>query len=227
MDRKKIVQIAKRSLRKSEGKKALNYLKEHRGISNAIIDEFNFGYCPSNVNHQLKDRIITPIYDLYGEVVALSTRSMTIPKGEKNHFWHESFDKSFYLYGLCCARDNIIKYKKVIIVEGEFDVAALHSYGFNMAVGICGSAFSLAQTSLLSRFCSDFYLVFDRDEAGDFALKRSIEMYDEFNLDIYGIRYIPVKLPNNTDPDKYIRENGKHKFKELLAKTKEEYNLIN
>lgn len=226
INRKKIVQVAKKSLRDVVGQKALKYLKDERCLTDSVIEKFDFGYCPFNINHQLKGRIITPIYDAYGELVALSTKSLYIKKGDKFHFWHESFDKSFYLYGLYYARDSIIKHQKAILVEGEFDVIALHSNGFNMTVGMCGSAFTLYQSSLLSRYCSDIYLVFDGDEGGDTAYKQAYKMYEDYNLKSFGLNYISVMMPKGQDPDKYIRGNGRKKFKELLANAKEEYYLM-
>ena len=96
-DRKRIVKLAKSSLRSSEGTKALEYLKDVRGLSDKVIDDFNMGYVPSEIPHQLKGRIITPIYDPYNKLVAISTKSLLIKKGDKGHFWHEDYEKRFYL----------------------------------------------------------------------------------------------------------------------------------
>ena len=76
VQRLKIVQAAKRSLRKPEGLKALNYLKECRGFSDKVIEKFEFGYCPYEINHQLRGRIISPIYDAYANLIAVSTRHL-------------------------------------------------------------------------------------------------------------------------------------------------------
>ena len=177
------------------------------------------GYCPSDVKHQVRGRIITPIYDIYGELVALSTRHPD--EKVKNRFWHESFDKGSYLYGLFYAKDTIRRCNKVIVVEGEFDVAALHSAGFIMSVGVCGSAFTLFQVSLLSRYCSDFYLMFDGDESGRKAIYKSMEMYKKFNLRAYNLNFIPVFLPGGEDPDSFLIGKGRKRMKEKLVESKE------
>ena len=88
-ERNQIVELAKKTLRTSEGLKALQYLKDMRGFDDETIDKFNVGYCPERVNHELNNRIITPIYDAYGKLVALSSRHLQNTK----NFFHESFEK--------------------------------------------------------------------------------------------------------------------------------------
>ena len=223
VDREKIVQIAKNTLWKPEGKKALDYLTSERKISLETIKNFSFGYCPEDVNHQLRGRIITPIYDHHNSLIAISTRY--IDKKRQNRFWHESFDKSYYIYGLNIAKSSIMKHNKAVLVEGEFDVALLHSKGLSLAVGVCGSSFTLFQASLLSRYCSDVFVVFDGDESGKKSIKRTMDLYKKYNLNAYKINYIPVFLPQNEDPDEYVRRQGMKKFKELLKKSREESKL--
>jgi DNA primase catalytic core len=222
VDRRKIVELAKKSLWSKEGKEVFSYLKNERGFSEAVIDEFDFGFCPSRINHQLRGRIITPIYDVHNTLIALSTRSFY--KGRS--FWHETFAKKMHFYGLNFAKNNILKFKKVIIVEGEFDVASLHTAGFKVSVGLCGSSFTLSHAVLLARYCSDVYFVFDGDKAGDNARKGAMEIYNKYNLEAHGIRYIPINLPDEIDPNDYIKDYGASELKKLLVVAKEEYDLV-
>ena len=210
---------AKKCLRSNEGKDALNYLVNERGISETVIDQFDFGYCPAYVNHELKDRIITPIYDSYGRLMFLSSRIL-----RTKDFWHESINKSLFLFGIQIAKDNIVKHKKAIIVEGEYDVGFLHSHGINIAIAVCGSALSLFQISLLSRYCSEIYYVTDGDLAGEKSLDRAMKLYRDNALDQWGIKLIPVKLPNGKDPDDYVKENGSSGFINLLKEAREKMN---
>lgn len=163
--------------------------------------------------------------------MALSTRSLQIPKGGKSHFWHESFDKSLYLYGLCYARDKILMSRKAIIVEGEFDVATLHSNDFKMTIGVCGSSFSLIQAGLLSRYCSEVFVVFDGDDSGKKSIKRVMELVKknrlESNLDECGMNYVPVYLPDGVDPDSYVLRKGSKGFRELLVNSRNKKVVIN
>ena len=222
--RKKIVKAAKGTLKRPEGKKALDYLTTVRGFSDEVIDKFDIGYCPQDSNHELRDRIITPIYDAYGEMVAISTRHMN--KDHKLRFWHEVFPKGTYLYGLYYAKDTIRKFNKVIIVEGEFDVAVFHTFGFTMTICCCGSAFTLFQIALLARYCKEFYLLFDGDVAGRKSIQRSMNMYDKYSLSAYGLKFIPVYLPKNVDPDEFLFESGVEGVKEKLRIARDDREFI-
>ena len=219
-ERFKIIKAAKTTLSKPEGKIALDYLLNERKFSEEVIDRFDMGYCPPDVNHEVRGRIITPIYGTYGELVVLSTRHL-----DKNHyqrFLHESFDKGSYLYGLFYAKKVIQRINRVIIVEGECDVACFHTFGFNMTVGLCGSAFTLFQIALLSKYCTDFYLLFDGDKAGRESIARTMKDYEKYNLDAYGLRFIPVYLPKDCDPDEYLIDGGKKNMINKLRTSKED-----
>jgi DNA primase len=148
-------------------------------------------------------------------------------KDHNFRFWHESFEKSFYLYGLYQSRNKIREVNKVIIVEGEFDALSFHSFGFTITVACSGSSFSLYQIALLSRYCTDFYLLFDGDEAGRKAIKRTMNIYNEYNLGTFGLNFIPVYLPKDTDPDEFLFQEGKQGVKNLLKTSKEECNFYN
>lgn len=219
VNRQKVVDRAIQSLHSEEGIDARRYLVKERGISREVVHRFNVGYCPMRVQNFLSGRIITPIYDVYGDLVAISTRHLNV--NHSNRFWHESFEKGFYLYGMHTAKPQIVKYKKAIIVEGEFDVLSLHSYGIDIVVGVCGSSLSLFQTSLLSRYCSDIYLVFDGDKSGRAAIRRAMEMHSRFKLGDMGIKFFPTYLPDEKDPDDFVKEYGKKQFIDLLKQRKE------
>jgi len=201
-------------------------LKNVRKFSDVIIDKFDIGYCPDDLNNELRGRIITPIYDTYGEMVAISTRHMN--RELKNRFWHESFDKGTYLYGLYYAKETIRKINKVIIVEGEFDALSFHTFGFTMTVCCCGSAFTFFQASLLARYCQEFYFLFDGDIAGRKSIQRVMDMYDKYNLrDVeYDLKFIPVYLPKNIDPDDFLFKNGVEGVKEKLRVARDDQTFI-
>ena len=219
-ERYKIVKAAKITLSKPEGKIALDYLINERKFSEEVIDRFDMGYCPSDVNHEVRGRIVTPIYGTYGELVAISTRHLD--KDHYQRFLHESFDKGSYLYGLYLAKEAIRRTNKVIIVEGECDVACLHTFGFEMTIGCCGSAFTLFQIALLSKFCTNFYLLFDGDQAGKDSIKRAMRDYERYNLSAYGLKFIPVYLPRGSDPDNFLINGGKRNMVDKLRTAKED-----
>ena len=219
-ERYKIVKAAKITLSKPEGKIALDYLINERKFSKEVIDRFDMGYCPSDVNHEIRGRIVTPIYGTYGDLVAISTRHL-----DENHyqrFLHESFDKGSYLYGLNLAKESIRRTNKVIIVEGECDVASMHTFGFDMTIGCCGSAFTLFQIALLSKYCTNFYLLFDGDQAGRDSTARALRDYEKHNLKAYGLNFIPTYLPSDSDPNKFLKDHGKRNMVDKLRTAKED-----
>lgn len=191
-----------------------------RGISDSVIRKFQVGYCPASIGHDLAGRIIMPLMDAYGEeVVSFTTRNPWTDKSFQH--WHEPYDKSRYLYGLDVAKSSIIKQDKVIVVEGQFDTMVLHSYGFGMTVALCGTSISVTQIALLARYCSEIYLIFDPDEAGDGCIRRAFEIYKRYMLDTWGLLFVPVKLPKDTDPDDYVIKYGSDKLVALLRESKE------
>jgi len=181
------------------------------------LDQFNVGYCPARSSHELSNRIITPIYDQYGTLVAVSSRHFV----QKKNFFHESFVKAFYLYGLHIAKHSIIKHKKAIVVEGEFDVMYLHGQDFPMSVGVCGSSFSAFQAAMLLRYCRDIYFVFDGDDKLNQTIARIHKLHKDHNLTAFDMRFFTVKLPNGFDPDDFVKKLGRKAFIKLLKETKQ------
>ena len=225
LERQKVKKLAIETLSSTEGKEALDYLKLKRGFSVNVIDNFGLGYVPSHVNnlygdpHEFAGRIVLPIHDPYGELVALSSRDWR--ENAYSKFFHEQYIKSNYLYALDVAKDHIIKSNQAIIVEGEFDVMKMHSIGIRRAVGMLGSSLSIKQISLLSRYCQEIFLVFDGDEAGRTSMERAMKLNVKYGLkQYYDILIIPVAMPNNLDPDDFIKTEGKVSLINLFKKSK-------
>jgi len=234
IERGKLVELANRCILSDDGKIAIEYLKSKKRNFNDIdvsmaVDQFKIGYIPSNVlnvngtPHEFAGRLIMPIYDAYNELVALSSRDFR--PGAKIKFFHESFIKRNILYGLNVAKKNIIEHKMAIIVEGEFDVQYLHFKGFNFTVGVLGSALGLSHIAMLCRYCREIFIVLDGDLAGSAATKKLIKngLAKKINATpYYDISIIPVYLPEKTDPDEYIYENGTDSFIKLLRKSRKD-----
>jgi len=228
VERKRIVELAQQELKTDEGKEAYKYLTEIRKVSDKTIEEFRIGYVPQSVTntyddkHEFSGRIIFPIYNQYDELVALSSRDWRKDAGMK--FFHEMYRKRNYLFGLNVAKKNILQNKKSIIVEGEFDVLALHSAGINCTVGMLGSSFHLEQISLLSRYCQEIYMSFDGDNAGRESLKKAMILCSQRNLrEMFDLSLIPVDLPEKIDPDEFVNSQGSKKFIDLLIKSRNDF----
>jgi DNA primase len=230
-ERVKIVENAKLEIKNH--KDVVEYLKSNKrhftdeGID-FIVKEFSVGYMPEGVYnlygdfHEFSGRIILPIYDQYNELIALSSRDWR--ENAYMKFFHESFPKTRYLYGLNVAKESIIKNKRAILVEGEFDVQYLHYRGIKETAGIMSSNLHLYQISLLCRYCKDIYIVFDGDNSGkkskDKIVNKSISMK---MFSMYDINIIPVILPDKMDPDDFVFNNGVKEFNNLLEKSKKDF----
>ncbi len=217
LERQKILSVSQRDLWSDVGAEALAYLREKRHLSDDVIRQFKYGYCPPNSRHELAGKILMPLFNSEGELVVFTTRQPDAPK--RFQHWHESFDKGSYVYGLDIAKEAIRKWDKAIAVEGQFDVGCLHSYGFNMTVGVLGTSLSIMHVAQLARFCSEIYLLFDGDDAGQKSVDRAMELHNQYCLDMYGIHFIPV--PISGDPDDFVVENGQKALVELMKMQKE------
>jgi len=221
--------VSQISLWSEEGEPGLTYLREKRHISDDVIKKFQIGYCPQGTppisDIYLGGRIIMPCFDAHGNIVAFSTRNPWVEK--RYQHWHESFDKTSYLYGLHVSKKSIRHSDKAIIVEGQFDVACLHSNGLSMTVGLFGTTFSIMHVALLSRYCSEIYVLFDPqqregDVSGQEGTARAMKLYYDYCLNTYGIYFIPIVLPGSLDPDDFVYQHGKDELTHILNKRRNE-----
>lgn len=182
---------------------------------------------------RFRNRVMFPIIDLRGNVVAFGGRIMT---DEKPKYLNTSdtvvFKKSNNLFALNKAKNA--KSDKIILCEGYMDVIALHQAGFDFAVATLGTALTQEQAVILKKYTSTVVICYDADEAGQKATSRAIDILRREGL---GIRVLTV--PEGKDPDEYMKlhkENGVIKFKQLLegtgndlhyriSKLKEKYNI--
>jgi len=166
------------------------------------------------VYDRFRDRLIVPIEDHAGRVVGFSGRSLS---GEEPKYLNtpetEIFKKREILFGLPQAREAIREKKRAIVVEGLFDVVALHQMGFRESVAVLGSAFTPEQGLLLKRLgVRELYLAFDADEAGRKATLKSLELEVAKSFKVYA-----VALPEGKDPgDLLLLANGKELFERAL-----------
>ena len=170
------------------------------------------------------ERVMFPIRDLQGRVCAFGGR--ILGEGHPKYLNTNDtpiFHKSNTLYGLDVAKNNIVKTKIALVVEGYTDVIALHKAGHTNAVATLGTALTGGHVKLLSRFAQQVIYVFDGDAAGLRAADRAVEFIDEtitpeatknpVMLDV-------MVLPTNSDPaDMMETDEGRERFDELLNQT--------
>lgn len=172
---------------------------------------------------RFRKKVIYPIYDLRGNVIAFGGRKFPGDDGAKyiNSSDTPVFKKSKNLYGLNFAKNS--GSETAILTEGYMDTIALHQAGFHNAVGALGTSFTAEQANLLSRYFKEIVVTMDIDEAGQKATKRAIEI-----LKTTGIKIRILQVEGGKDPDEYIKEYGAERFRLLLegAKNDIEFKLV-
>ncbi len=162
-----------------------------------------------------RDRIIFPIYNLKGDIIAFGGRVLNnyTPK-YINSRETEVFRKGETLFGINFSKDEIRKKGFAIIVEGYFDVILCHQNDFKTAVAPLGTALTSNHLQLLKPFSKKVILIFDGDEAGVVAAKRSLSIVfeNDFQAKI-------LLLPEGEDPDSFLGKYGASEFQKLLLKS--------
>ena len=178
-----------------------------------LIKDAGEGKQPYDV---FRDRIMFPIFDPSGRVVAYSGRVLNkdseAPK-YVNSPETELFKKSEILYGYDKAKEGIRKFDFSLIVEGQFDVVLAHQAGYQNAVAVSGTALTPHHVSLLQRLSDRVVLALDADNAGIAAVKRAAEVMLSRGVDLKVAR-----LPQGKDPADLVQEDTK-KLKAIIGKS--------
>ncbi len=170
---------------------------------------------------RFRNRIIVPIHDRQKRVIGFGGRSLdgSEPK-YLNSPETEIFEKGKNLFALDKSAISIRKKDYAVVVEGYFDVMALHDNGINNVVASLGTALSRNQITLLSRSTDSkkILLNFDSDNAGIRAANRAISEVE--SLAIQGQLDLRVlQLPSGKDPDEFLRDNPPSEYEALAAKS--------
>lgn len=164
---------------------------------------------------RFRNRITFPIWDALGRIVAFTARALAQDDNPKYLNSPETplFKKSLLLYGYPQARAAIRERGRAVVVEGLFDVIALHQMGFSEAVAVLGSSLSDEQAHLLKRAdAAELYLAFDADEAGRKATLQSLNLEIARSFVVYA-----VLLEGGKDPgDLLLVPDGKERFEAAL-----------
>jgi DNA primase len=225
-----------------QNEKALDYLKL-RGISDNIIRRFGLGFAPisgfaladyllkkgfsrdelikanlvfankSGVSDRFYNRIMFPIIDLRGNVIAFGGRTISdkVPK-YLNTADTAVFKKSANLFALNLAKSAIKD--SIILAEGYMDVIALHQFGFKTATATLGTALTIKQAKVISGCAKEVIICYDSDEAGQKATERAIPILKD-----EGLLVRVLTIPRGKDPDEFIRsfgQEGVFRFKQLI-----------
>ena len=243
----------KDSLKVNKG--AYQYISS-RIKNNDVISNFEIGYCPSdeelikfldekgfgleeikktdllirNSQNQyfgrFKNRLIFPIFNFSEKIVGFGGREINGNSKIKyiNSQDSEIFKKSEILFGLKQNQESIRKNKIIILVEGYMDVISLAENDINLAVASMGTSLSKTQILKMWNLSNIPYICFDGDEAGRNSSKIIATKILEFLIPGKSFKFI--RLPENYDPDSFLKKFNKKAFEDLMNKSYDLSDLI-
>ncbi|MEG0091899.1 MAG: DNA primase, partial [Oscillospiraceae bacterium] len=188
-----------------------DYLKSHGYSEDELVMAYLSGRnAKGNLYDIFRNRIMFPIIDLRGNVIAFGGRQLS-EGGPKylNSGDTPIFKKSNGLFALNIAKKS--GKDKFILAEGYMDVISLHQAGFNNAIATLGTALTSPQAKLIADYTKTVVISYDSDEAGQKATKRAMEIFTKENVAVQ-----VLQMENAKDPDEYIKKFGKERF-ELLV----------
>jgi DNA primase len=184
----------------------VRFLRKH-GVSDGELLEAGLAIKPDGggeVWDRFRQRIMIPIHDEHGELVAFGGRVIDDANQPKylNTSQTALYDKGRTLFNLHRARKSIHEMKHAVLMEGYFDAITAWQANVTNVVTTSGTALSDHQVRLLKRETQELVLAFDRDDAGLNATQRAIELASKS-----GIYIKVVRVPQGKDPDDYLRAN--------------------
>ena len=168
---------------------------------------------------RFRDRLMFPIRNDYGEVVAFSGRILNDNDREAKYVNSPEtpiFSKGRVLFGLDKSKRPLIEAGSAIVLEGQIDLISAFEHGVKNVVAPQGTAFTSEQARLLRRFVEKVILCFDSDNAGQNAVEKSLPA-----LLSAGLAVLVAKLPAGEDPDSLIRGKGVEAFTEKISGAKD------
>ena len=193
-----------------------NHMRSLGFSEQELIDGFLCGKSQKSgkLYDYFRNRVIFPIIDVTGNVIAFGGRVMDDSKPKYlNSSDTPGFKKSKNLFALNYAKNHCSE--QIILCEGYMDVIALHSAGVENAVATLGTALTAEQARMLTKYTKKVILLYDSDDAGQRATDRAIQILNEVGLEVR-----ILKLNNAKDPDEYIRKFGAERFKALLGESR-------
>lgn len=173
------------------------------------------------VYDRFRGRVIFPVHNLAGKVIAFGARILTKEKDQPKYINSpetEIYHKSNVLYGLFQAKNAVRREDFCYLVEGYTDVISMHLADVDNVVASSGTALTEEQIKLIRRFTENVTVLFDGDAAGIKAALRGIDLVLKGGLNVR-----IVLLPDGEDPDSYSRKNGSTAFKEYLKSNSQDF----
>ena len=228
---------------------AQSYVRE-RGINQEMIDKFSIGYCPDDgrlfAKHAVakgydksfldelglvkenprgaydiyRGRLIFPIKDLGGKIIAFGARALKSGQQPKyiNSPEHLIYNKGRTLYALHEARKSIGQNDNVFVVEGYTDVIALHQAGVDNVVATCGTSVTEDHIARLRHIAKNVTVLFDGDTAGQKATLKTVKIILKS-----GLNARVINLPEGEDPDSLAKSLSSHDLQSFLAEEQKDF----
>src|ERR687889_1898622 len=228
----------------AEARAAREYV-EGRGLTEDTVKTFRLGYAPNSWDalgihlkskgatigqiersglvvkkeqggyyDRFRGRLIFPVTDAQGRPVAFGARAMR--PGDEPKYLNSpetaAYTKGRHLFGLSVTREEMRRKKFAILVEGYLDLIVPFQHGVRNLVASLGTALTAEQAKLLGRFARKVVVNYDGDRAGVNAAKRAIEVLLAEDLEVK-----VLVLPDNADPDEYIRKFGVTEYQRQRA----------
>ena len=181
------------------------------------------GKASSKYFDTFRNRVMTPIIDVRGNVIAFGGRVLDDSKPKYINTGDTIvYKKTNELFALNFAKDS--GKSTLILCEGYMDVIAMNQAGFTNSVAGCGTALTSEQVQLISRYADEVVLAYDGDEAGQKAVQKAMRMFKNVDVKVR----VP-KLQYGKDPDEIIKNVGAEKFAAMIdgATNETEYKLLN
>lgn len=215
--------IAKFRLGYAPNNNGLKALLLSKDVAETDIIELGLASIADNASRRVfdffRDRVIIPIMDKQGRVIAFGGR--ILGDGQPKYLNSPEtpvFNKRLTLYNLHNAREKAFEAKRLIVCEGYMDVIALDKYGFSNAVAPLGTALTEDQIMSAWRICPEPTLCFDGDNAGIRAATRSADRVLPILKAGNSLKF--AFLPDKMDPDDFLKAKGKEEFENILKNTK-------
>lgn len=168
---------------------------------------------------KFRNRLMFPVIDVRGDVIAFGGR--VLGAGEPKYMNTSEtpvYSKRRSLYGINLAKKT--RRPQIILCEGNIDVVMMHQAGFDNAVASMGTALTVEQTRLLSRYTKELVLCYDNDGAGEAATAKALAILNRSEFSVKVLR-LPKRLQDGAwvkqDPDDFIKYQGKDAFEHLLS----------
>ncbi len=182
------------------------------------------GLMTQNDGDFFRHRVIFPIFNISGKVIAFAGRQLQNNKRSPKYINSpetEIYQKRKVLYGLFHAKKAIRDENNCFLVEGYTDVISLHQAGVENVVASSGTSLTPDQIRLIRRYASQITVLYDSDVAGIKAAMRGLDLILEENMDVR-----IVLLPEGEDPDSFVQKSGMAGFNDFIRDNSKDFILF-